>query len=113
MSEQVEDFLEHHGVVGMKWGKHKSGGNKSDIKSARKAVRKEMYSDARASVKANKGKTIASALLAGGSLTAGVVLARSAGHSKGKSLAIGILGGAPGGMLAVNLAARKAVREEQ
>ena len=121
MSEQTDDFLSHYGVQGMKWGKRKGGsggssggasGGKKAFKADVKAARKEIYKSAGASVKANKGKTVASALLAGGSITAGVTLAKAAGHSKGKSLAIGILGGAPGGMLAVELSARKAARED-
>lgn len=115
MSETIEDFLEHHGVVGMKWGK-RSGGSKSSksvTKSARKAVRKEMLKDAGASVKAHKGRTAASLILVGPSATAGMQLARSAGHGKGASIAIGLLGGAPGGVLAVHLAARKAVAAEE
>jgi hypothetical protein len=116
MSEQVEDFLEHHGVVGMKWGKHKagsggSGGGKSAAKTERKAVRKEILKDAIASTKAHKGRAAASLILVGPSATAGMQLARSAGHSKGASVAIGLLGGAPGGVLAVHLAARKMVAE--
>lgn len=111
MSEVTDDFLEHYGVRGMKWGK-RSGGGKSEIKTERKAIRKEMYKSAGASVKANKGKTVVGALLLGGSATAGVTLARAAGHSKGKSLAIGLLGGAPGGMLAIHLAAKKATKED-
>lgn len=123
MSDYTDDFLEHYGVVGMKWGKHKSGsggsgGSSSGGKKARidktdlKIARKAIYKNAGASVKANKGKTVVAALLAGGSATAGITLARAAGHSKGKSLAIGLLGGAPGGVIAVELAARKAARGE-
>lgn len=33
MSEHVDDFLQHYGVVGMKWGK-RSGGLKSRMKGA-------------------------------------------------------------------------------
>lgn len=110
MSEQTDDFLEHYGVRGMTWGK-RSGGGKSPVKAERKAVRKEIYKDARGLVKANKGKTAVGLLLGGGSITAGVTLARAAGHTKGQSLAIGLIGGAPGGVLAVHLAASRAVKE--
>jgi hypothetical protein len=117
MSETTDDFLQHHGVVGMKWGKHKAGsggsggsGSKAETKVAKKAIRKEIFNDAKASVKAHKGRTAAGVLLAGPSVTVGIQLARSAGHSKGASVAIGMLSGAPGGVLAVHLAARKAVK---
>lgn len=121
MSETTDEFLQHYGVAGMKWGKRSGGsssgssgssGGKTAVKAERKAIRKDMYKGAAASMRANKGKTAAGAILAGGSVTVGVALARSAGHSKGKSLAIGLLGGAPGGLLAVNLAARKATKDD-
>jgi hypothetical protein len=108
MSDVTDDFLAHYGVVGMKWGKH---GSKKEFKGAKKAIRKEMYKSAGASIKANKGKTVAAALLIGATQTAGFTMARAAGHSKGKSAVIGLLGGAPGGMLAINIAAKKAARE--
>lgn len=34
----AEEFIEHHGVMGMKWGKHKAKPTTSDIKTARKHV---------------------------------------------------------------------------
>ena len=116
MAEEVDNFLQHHGVVGMKWGKHKSKGDSGSSggnnRSAKKAVRKEMYKDAVASTKAHKGRAAAGLVLAGPSATVGMQLARSAGHSKGASVAIGLLGGAPGGVLAVHLAARKITKED-
>jgi hypothetical protein len=119
MSEQVEDFLEHHGVKGMKWGRRtggassgSSGGGKSTAGAERKAVRKEMYKESGATLKRNKGKTAVGLFLAGPSATAGIAMARGAGHGKGASVAIGLIGGAPGGMLAVHLAARKITKED-
>lgn len=117
MSEVTDDFLAHYGVRGMKWGKRSGGksassGGGSSSKGERKAIRKEIYKDARGLVKANKGKTAVGLLLGGGSITAGVTLARAAGHTKGQALAIGLLGGAPGGVLAVHIAAKRAAEED-
>jgi len=119
MSETTDDFLQHYGVVGMKWGKRSggsggsggsSGGNKAVAKANLKVARKDVFKGAGASVKAHKGRTIASALLLGPSATVGIQLARSAGHSKGASIAIGLLAGAPGGLIAAELSARKSAK---
>jgi hypothetical protein len=111
MSDVTDDFLSHYGVQGMKWGKHKAKGgsvNKATVKEARK----DMYKSAGAHIKANKGKTVVAALLTGGSATVGYNLARSSGLSKGQSVAVAALGGAPGGMLAIEISARKSAQED-
>jgi hypothetical protein len=123
MSEQVEDFLEHHGVVGMKWGKHKAGSGGSDgnnRKQAVRAFRKEAYKNAGNNVKTHKARTagqLAAGALIGGpvglSVVTGAKLSRAAGYSKGKSAVIGLLGGYGGGMLAIEVAARKSARGEE
>lgn len=126
----TEDFLEHYGVKGMHWGKHKSSG--SSVEVARKpakapinqdklsAARKDLYSGLKKTYsnkhgnvsKAKAGAVITAGLL--GSTAAnqivGVQMMRSAGYSKGKSVAMGILGGAPGAALAIELKARKMAR---
>lgn len=73
MTIQVEDFLEHHGVVGMKWGKHKSksdsssgGGSKAVAKVKApeqkvdklklKAARKEIRGDVKQRLVGSKKK---------------------------------------------------------
>jgi uncharacterized membrane protein YeiH len=80
------------------------------LKPTLKSLAKTFLSGAGASVKAHKGRTIASALLLGPSATVGIQLARSAGHSKGASIAIGLLAGAPGGLIAAELSARKSAK---
>lgn len=114
MSEVTDNFLEHYGVKGMKWGKSgaKGGGGGSVNKAKVKAARKEIYGGAKQNLfgKGQKGKTVASALLGtpGASARVGYALAKSAGYSKGQSLAVGLLAGAPGGVLAAELSARRA-----
>lgn len=50
MAEEVDSFLQHHGIVGMKWGKHKKqftekrGDYKARIKSERQAHDQEHLS---------------------------------------------------------------------
>jgi hypothetical protein len=129
MTIQVEEFLEHHGVVGMKWGKHKanrteSGGGSKAVAKVKapeqkidkvklKAARKEIRGDVKQRLIGNKKKKGAAAavlLIAGApgaSLAVGIATARGAGFSKGKSLAIGFLGGAPGALLVGEMHARK------
>lgn len=117
MSEVTDDFLEHYGVQGMKWGK-RSGGKAPINKANLKVARKEIYGDTKNRLLGNKkkkGAMVALALIAGGpgaSAAVGISLARSAGYSKGKSAAIGLIGGAPAGILVAELSARKAAREE-
>lgn len=116
MSEVTDDFLQHYGVVGMKWGKRSGGGANAVQKANRNVARKEIYGAAKGRLLGNKKKIGAMAVLSivnapATNVVVGVGLARSAGYSKGKSLAIGLLGGAPAGILVAELGARKAARE--
>jgi hypothetical protein len=49
MSETTDDFLQHYGVVGMKWGKRSGGsggsggGNKAVAKANLKVARKDVF----------------------------------------------------------------------
>jgi Flp pilus assembly protein TadB len=114
MAQELDQFLEHHGVKGMKWGKHQT---KADYKSAVSSNRKEIYKNLGNTWKSDKrqaGAAIASNLLlspATGSAVVGIQLMRAAGYSKGKSLAMGLIGGTPGAMLAVEVKARKTAKE--
>lgn len=57
MSEQeVEEFLEHYGVQGMRWGVRKSAPSGSDIKGARKEL-KEIRKSASSAIKAHRKAT--------------------------------------------------------
>lgn len=113
MSENTDLFLAHYGVKGMKWGKH---GSKAEFKTAKKAIKKEIYAQTKHNLigKGNmqKGKTTVAALFGtpGLSSKVGYDMSKAAGYSKGKSLAIGLLGGAPGGLIAANIAANKMAR---
>lgn len=44
MSDGVDDFLEHHGVLGMHWGSRKGGGTKSSKSSP--VSKRDAYSHA-------------------------------------------------------------------
>lgn len=126
MSESTDDFLQHFGVVGMKWGKHKSGsggsgssggsGTKATEKANRKVLRREVLSTTKTQLLGNKKKKGGMAALAiiggapGLSVATGISLARSAGYSKGKSIAVGLIGGAPAGLLVSELSIRKAAK---
>jgi hypothetical protein len=113
MSDAVDNFLEHHGVPGMKWGKHK---NKADFKAEKKSIKKAIYKQTGQNLwgkgSHQKGKTVAAAIFGtpGISAKVGYDLSKAAGYSKGKSLAIGLLGGAPGGIIAANISAGKMAR---
>lgn len=118
----LEAFLEHHGVRGMKWGHHKT---RAEYKQAVKAARKEVYSKSIDGYKAHKlrntGATVAAGILmakyggagkvaggVNGSLSvAAIPMLRAQGYSKGKSVAIGLLGGPIGFTIASEVTARK------
>jgi hypothetical protein len=119
MSTEVDDFLAHYGVKGMRWGKRgtkKGPVDKEKLKSARKEIYgdvKKYYNNSK-SAKVTAGAAVATSLLTGGttgSVVVGVQMMRGAGFSKGKSIAMGALGGAPGAALAIELKARKMARE--
>jgi predicted nucleic acid-binding OB-fold protein len=55
MTTEVDNYLEHYGVKGMKWGKHQSSSDKSSSGSGQK-TRKELRSLDRANRKAAKQK---------------------------------------------------------
>ena len=105
----TDDVLAHYGVAGMKWGKRKGRADKAS--SPTSSARKEIYRGAKEGLigKGRKGGTIASALLGtpGISAKVGYEISKSAGYSKGKSLAIGLLAGAPGGVVAAEISARR------
>lgn len=102
---------------------YKKGMNQ--IKEARSADRAEVRSNVKKNfdVKNTTGKVnslatsggIAAGILVGGpagavmvaNASAGVTIARSAGYSRGKSAIIGIVGGAPGALLASEIAVRQ------
>lgn len=113
MSDVVDNFLEHHGVPGMKWGKHKT---KASFKTEKKAITKAIYKQTGQNLwgkgSHQKGKTAVAALWGapGVSAKVGYDMSKAAGYTKGKSLAIGLLGGAPGGIIAANIAAGKMAR---
>lgn len=137
MAEPTDNFLEHYGVKGMHWGKHKSGGTSSGSGSGTVAVvskpggkapidkaklsaaRKDLYSGVKQHYKSNGqkvlgGAAIAASLFSGGTVGTVVVgsqMMRGAGFSKGKSVAMGLIGGAPGAALAIELKARKMARQ--
>jgi hypothetical protein len=111
---EVDDFLAHYGVKGMKWGKHQT---KGDFKAAVKSNRKELYKGVGSVYKSKKqtGLAVATTLLSGGSVASAVIgtqMMRGAGYSKGKSFAMGMIGGAPGAVVAIELKARNMAREE-
>lgn len=112
--EALDDFLAHYGVKGMKWGKHQS---KDDFKEAVKANRKELYKGVGDVYKSKKqvGLALAATILsspAAGQAVIGTQMMRGAGYSKGKSIAVGLLGGPTGAVIAIEMKARQMAREE-
>lgn len=115
----IDDFFEHHGVKGMRWGHtmQKVGANatkKAALKSAQDEARQEIGRNFRArydvSKKAGSGGTRAKNaarglalvpdILTTGGMYTGSQMARAAGYTKGQSAAIGIAGGPLGGLIA-------------
>lgn len=133
MTAEVDDFLQHYGVKGMHWGKHKAKGSavektggsskeaakadKADYKSKVKAERQKIYGQVKTNMstpaaRVTTGAALASTLIGGpsGSAIIGAQMMRSAGFSKKKSFATAMLGGAPGAVLMIELQARKNVK---
>lgn len=112
----VDDFLEHHGVKGMKWGKRK------EVKAAKKAARGEVRTEFQSSHinslskdrrdgsrTLSKGKVIGTALIdlntMGGA--SAIMIAKSTGTSTGKAAAIGLMTGVPGSLAYREIKVRK------
>lgn len=107
----VDDFLAHHGVKGMKWGKRKPT---VEIQTARKKARlkerQKVESQYRTEYWAKKKESQTKAdILYGLAPYNQTKLAQAAGFSKGKAVTIGILGGPAGGLIASELKIRKHV----
>ncbi len=131
---EVEDSLSHIGVKGMRWGHRKAEGSTSAgpdhatrvadsnvYRGKVRAARKVVLGEALTYAKTHKGfnsisaGTIAVGTIlggpagalgfAGGSASANIL--RSQGYSRGKSLALGYLGGPVGAVVATEIAARK------
>ncbi|QGJ87996.1 hypothetical protein SEA_AVAZAK_14 [Gordonia phage Avazak] len=108
MSElTVDDFLAHHGVKGMKWGRTKSPEVKAARKEARTAVRQEFKENRTNALKKtgkdgektyHKGKVavIALADLNTYGAVSAARITKSAGASNGKAVGIALLTGLPG-----------------
>lgn len=110
MTDEVDSFLSHYGVKGMKWGQTKAKYQKKiDRKKVIDNVKKN-YSLKNTHGKVSTGASVAGILVAGplgANTIAGFNFASAAGYSRGQSVAIGLLGGAPGGILAAEVAVRK------
>lgn len=128
MAETPEDYeLFHYGVKGMKWGVRRSPeqlAKREAKKTARSEDRKETYGIASKRVmKGGAGPIIVATMLAGPSggiqaanAVSGYNISRSAGYKRGSSVAIGLLGGSAGGLIASEIKIRRRasqkVREE-
>ncbi|QFP95588.1 hypothetical protein SEA_TANIS_14 [Gordonia phage Tanis] len=119
MSEMtVDDFLEHHGVKGMKWGRRKSPEIRAARKEARSEVRQEFKENRTNALKKtgkdgektyHKGKVAVVALAdmnTYGALSAARI-SKSAGASNGQAAAVAILTGLPGAVAYKEIRVRK------
>lgn len=113
----VDDFLAHYGVKGMKWGVSRSSPQVQARKTGRRenvANLKSRYTEKKSNGKTGirKGKaagTVLDVMTTGGMYT-GTQIARSAGYTKGQSIALGMLTGPVGATLASELRVRKNAR---
>ena len=109
-----DQYLEHAGVKGMKWGVRNP-----DLKAALKNERSNIRSERRvtadkynSNLKTGKvvGQVIGASLLkgpiGGASAVAGYHMSRK-NFTKGQSIAIGLIGGAPGALLMNELSVRR------
>lgn len=109
-----ENYLKHYGVKGMKWGVRRSEEQLAAARGARKTERAKATRDTADYMNKNKvrnygsivGASILGTPLVGGAV-AGAQIARASGYSKGKSVAIGVLGNVPGGIIAAEVQVRK------
>ena len=124
---EVDDFLAHYGVKGMKWGKRKevraakkaAGG---EVRTAKKAARGEVRREFRSSRSnylfkdrpdgrrnVSKGKLAATMLIDFNTMggASAVMIAKSTGTSTGKAAAIGIITGLPGALAYREIKVRK------
>lgn len=112
MAEEVDNFLEHYGVAGMKWGKRKAAQIKSASKQATKGLRDDIKNNPR------EAKTMAR--IKSENAVAKDRLAKSGGSKAlantkiaGRTVAIGLLANVAGNIamnaLGSNPSARAAV----
>ena len=105
----TNETLEHAGVKGMKWGVKKSKEERSaDRSKIRKAVG-ENYDPRKMEGRIRTTATFALGILNAplAAATVGMNIAKSSGYSTGASVATGLLGGVPGGILMSEIAVRK------
>lgn len=117
----TEEFLAHYGVKGMKWGKRKApNAEKAAGKAARKAERSKIvknlntqFNTTSTSGRVRTGATVAGALLATpvANIYMGAKVTRASGYSKGASVAVGLIGGAPGALVLAEVSARSAAKK--
>lgn len=118
----AEDFLAHHGVKGMKWGKRKApdavkAAGKAARKTERSAIVKNLgtqFNTKSTSGRVRTGATVAGALLATpvANIYMGAKVTRASGYSKGASVAVGLIGGTPGALVLAEVSARSAARKK-
>ena len=116
-----DDFLEHYGVKGMRWGKRKApDAAKVAAKAGRKAERSAIvknlgtqFNTTSTSGRVRTGATVAGALLATpvANIYMGAKVTRASGYSKGASVAVGLIGGTPGALVLAEVSARSRAKK--
>ena len=102
----TENALMHYGVKGMKWGVRK---DRDQVRTSRgKTVDRTL---AAYSTEKNAGRRWVSAFLTGG-ISVGYNYQRSAGYSRGATIASTLLAGPVGNVVAVELSSRRATNDE-